>query len=271
MGSLDYIKQDAADFEEYTVDESDYVKTLDYVENYLGLQMVYVEGGMFTMGCTPEQGDDCADDEYPLHQVTLSSYYISKYEVTQAQFVKVMYPNPDEFVESNNCSWQRLAEKPMSGVTWYKAVEFCERLSEMTGKKYVLPTEAQWEFAARGGVESKGYKYSGSDNIEEVAWCWDATADLSTLTMHKVGTKRPNELGIYDMSGNVEEWCADVYESYSSEAVTNHGGYNFGLHRVVRGGGYSFDRRGYDYRVSYRSFSVPDNDLFIGFRVVCIP
>ena len=237
LGSLDYIKQGVVAEAETTADESDDTKTpeskSDYVENCLGLQMVYVQGGTFMMGATSEQGSDADDDEKPVHKVTLSSYHISKYEITQAQWKAVMGENPSYFKGDN---------LPVENITWYEAKEFCDKLSEKTGKKYALPTEAQWEFAARGGVKSKGYKYSGSNDLGTVSWYYENSIDhYGDHSTHAVGTKAPNELGIYDMSGNVWEWCASRYGSYSSDAITDPAGPNSGSIRVIRGGGWCSD------------------------------
>ena len=145
--------------------------------------MVYVEGGTFTMGCTPEQGNDCDSDEKPTHRVTLASFQISKYEVTQAQWEAVMGANPSYF---KNC-----ADCPVEQVSWNDIQKFLRRLNQMTGKDYRLPTEAQWEFAARGGNKSRGYKYAGSDDLDAVAWYRDNSGSKT----HPVGQKQPNELG----------------------------------------------------------------------------
>ena len=238
----------------------------EYVESggglSLNLAMVYVQGGTFDMGATSEQGSDAYDDEKPVHKVTLSSYHISKYEITQAQWKAVMGTDPSYFKGDN---------LPVENVFWNDAVAFCTKLSEKTGKKYALPTEAQWEFAARGGKNSKGYKYSGSNTIGDVAWYWENSGDNNgNHSTHAVGTKAPNELGIYDMSGNVWEWCADWYGSYSSEAVTNPTGPFSGLYRVVRGGGWDYVGNGC--RVSGRGGDYPGTGYYaFGFRVVCLP
>lgn len=230
-----------------------------YVETALGvdMKMVYVDSGSFLMGATEEQGGYAEGDERPVHKVSLSPYYIATVEVTQAQWKAVMGSDPSKFKGDN---------LPVESVNWEEAMDFCERLSEVTGKKYVLPTEAQWEFAARGGNLSQGYKYSGSDSIGEVAWY----SENSGGQTHPVGEKKANELGLYDMSGNVWEWCLDWYGTYSPEDAVNPQGPEEGSYRVFRGGSWSSIAR--HCRVSDRSDSSPgDRYLSLGFRVVCLP
>ncbi len=224
------------------------------------LEMVYVKGGTFMMGATEEQGDDAYDDEYPVHEVTLTDYYIGKYVVTQGLWKAVMGSNPSYF--------QKGDDYPVEQVSWNDIQTFLTKLNQMTGKKYALPTEAQWEYAARGGVKSKGYKYSGGDNIDEVAWYWGNSEEKYSTS--PVGKKSPNELGIYDMSGNVLEWCSDGYNSYSSRAQTNPTGPSTGSYRVIRGGSWNFNA-GYC-RVSNRdSYSPGIRSNGLGFRVACLP
>ena len=225
-----------------------------YVETAKGinLKMIYVEGGIFAMGST--NGDD---DEKPIRNVTLDSYYIGETEITQAQWRAVMGSNPSSYEGDNH---------PVEKVSWNDAQAFCKKLSELTGKRYVLPTEAQWEYAARGGNQSKGYNYSGSNNIDEVAK-YDSSGGHSN-----VKSKKPNELGIYDMSGNVWEWCSDWYSSssYSSLSQPNPQGPSSGSYRVLRGGSWSCSA-GYC-RVAYRGSYNPSNIRYdCGFRVVCLP
>ncbi len=208
--------------------------------------MVQVAGGTYTMGCTSEQGSDCSSDEKPSHNVTLKSFSISKYEVTQAQWQKVMGTNPSYYKGCDNC--------PVEQVSWDDVQEFISRLNQQTGQHYRLPTEAEWEYAARGGNNSRGNKYSGSNTINDVAWY----ASNSKNKAHEVGTKKANELGIYDMSGNVWEWCSDWYaETYysSRDNHTNHKGPESGSFRVVRGG--SWFGYGYDCRIAYRGWFAP--------------
>lgn len=191
--------------------------------NKLINNMVYVSGGTFTMGGTSEQGSDAESDEKPTHNVTLSSYYICKYEVTQALWRAVMGSNPSYFKGDN---------LPVECVSWNDCQTFINRLNSYTGRNFRLPTEAEWEFAARGGNYSRHYKYSGSNYIGDVAW-YDNNSGNRT---HPVGTKQPNELGLYDMSGNVYEWCSDWYGSYSSYSQSDPTGPNSGSGRVERGG-----------------------------------
>lgn len=191
--------------------------------NKLINNMVYVSSGTFTMGGTSEQGSDAYDDEKPTHNVTLSSYYICKYEVTQALWRAVMGSNPSNFKGDN---------LPVECVSWNDCQTFINRLNSYTGRNFRLPTEAEWEFAARGGNYSRHYKYSGSNYIGDVAWYDDNSGNRT----HPVGTKQPNELGLYDMSGNVYEWCNDWYGSYSSYSQSDPTGANSGFRRVGRGG-----------------------------------
>ena len=257
------------------IDNVDIFDSLSYDE------MVKVEGGTFTMGATAEQGSDYDSDELPTHQVTLSDYYIGKYEVTQQLWEYVMSYSgtcADGSSMSAYASDVWLGSDPSSSygvgdyypayyVSYYDIVDiFLPRLNKITGRTYRLPTEAEWEFAARGGKQSKGYKYSGSDNIGVVAW-YTGNSGVKT---HQVGTKEPNELGIYDMSGNVWEWCGDWYGSYSSSAQTNPTGPSSGSCRVLRGGGW-YGNVGYC-RVSYRRYDDPSyRGSNSGFRVVLVP
>jgi formylglycine-generating enzyme required for sulfatase activity len=184
--------------------------------------MIPVKGGTFSMGATAEQSK-LSDIERPVHQVTLSNYYIGETEVTQALWTAVMGENPSNFKGDN---------RPVEQVSWKDCQTFIRKLNALTGKNFRLPTEAEWEYAARGGSKSQGYQYSGSNNLSSVAWC----SYNSGGQTHDVKTKSPNELGIYDMSGNVWEWCQDWYGKYSSNSVTNPTGAASGFLRVNRGG-----------------------------------
>ena len=216
--------------------------------NKLINNMVYVSGGTFIMG-----GDD-SSDQMPTHSVTLSSYYICKYEVTQALWRAVMGSNPSNF-KGNNL--------PVENVSWYDCQTFIKRLNSYTGRDFRLPTEAEWEFAARGGNYSHHYKYSGSNNLDDVAWY----IDNSNKRPHPVGTKQPNELGLYDMSGNVGEWCSDWDGSYSSYSQTNPTGPNSGSFRVHRGGFWRYNAR--YCRTPERNSKTPDYCVnYLGLRLV---
>ena len=198
------------------------------VKKGISIDMVRVEAGTFTMGATPEMKYP-EDREKPTHQVTLTNdYYIGKHEVTQALWQAVM---------GNNPSWFKGDNLPVENVSWDDCQEFISKLNRITGKVFRLPTEAEWEYSARGGKKSRGYQYSGSNNLSDVAW-YEDNSDSKT---HAVGTKQSNELGIYDMSGNVWEWCQDWYGYFSSSSQTNPAGANSGSNRVSRGGcwGYS--------------------------------
>ena len=245
------------------------VLSIVYTETVSGLSfdMVYVEGGTFRMGGTEEQGEDAWVGEKPVHSVTLSDYYIGKYEVTQGLWKAVMGTGVEEQMEKAGESdlYGVGDDYPMYYVSWDEAQEFVSKLSELTGKNYVLPTEAQWEYAARGGVKSRGYKYSGSNTIDDVAWY----NGNSGFAAHPVGTKLPNELGIYDMSGNVWEWCSDWYSDYSDVSQTDPTGPSSGSGRVFRGGSWLYNAR--NCRVSNRPDGDPDyRDSNLGFRVALV-
>lgn len=213
--------------------------------------MVAVQGGTFTMGATSEQGSDAFSNEKPTHSVTLSSYYIGQTEVTQELWQAVMGTNPSSF---------KGARHPVEHVSWDDCRTFISKLNSITGMSFRLPTEAQWEFAARGGNKSHGYKYSGSNNLGSVAWY----SGNSGNTTHEVGTKQANELGIYDMSGNVGEWCRDRNGSYSSDSRKNPSGPDTGMLRVYRGGDWHVPKC----RVSERNGMAPDSRCGdLGFRL----
>ena len=221
--------------------------------NGVSFKMIKVEGGTFTMGATPEQVDDAYDDEKPAHQVTLSSYYIGETEVTQALWEAVMGSNP---------SYNQGSNLPVEKVSWNDCQEFISNLNALTGMAFRLPTEAEWEFAARGGNKSIGYKYSGSNNAYDVAWFYGNSGGKS----HVVRTKLHNELGVYDMSGNVWEWCQDCLSDYSSSPQTNPKGPSSGSFRVYRGGSWGSDAG--RCRVSSRSYDAPGyRGDYLGFRL----
>ena len=227
--------------------------------------MKAVAGGTFTMGATSEQGIEALRDEKPAHHVTLSDYYIGQTEVTQALWQAVMGTTVTQQRDKANTSWPLKgvgSNYPMYYISWDDCQEFIRKLNSMTGQKFRLPTEAEWEYAARGGNKSKGYKYSGSNNIDDVAWY----KNNSSSSTHDVKTQQPNELGIYDMSGNVFEWCNDWYGSYSSSAQTNPTGPSKGSLRVLRGGSWCNDA--WSCRVSNRSDGAPVSRVnFLGLRL----
>lgn len=234
--------------------------------------MVYVDGGTFMMGATSEQGDDYDSDERPVHNVTLDGFYIGKYEVTQGQWKAVMGTALSDTIMENDWPLYGVGDDyPMYYVSWNDATAFCGKLSELTGKTYRLPTEAEWEYAARGGQQADGTKYAGSNGIDEVAWYGDKENEG---TSHPVGQKSPNALGLYDMSGNVWEWCSDWYRKqyYSGSPTVNplgpSGGDRMLPYRVFRGGGWNYYAKGC--RVSNRSGGMSKfRDYILGFRVVC--
>ena len=224
------------------------------VKDGVSIEMVRVEAGTFTMGATSEMKDPW-DDEKPTHQVTLTNdYYIGKYEVTQALWKAVMGKNPSDFKGDN---------LPVEKVSWDDCQEFISKLNRITGKTFRLPTEAEWEYAARGGKKSRGYQYGGSNNISDVAW-YDSNSGYKT---HAVGSKQANELGIYDMTGNVREWCLDRYGKYSSSSKTNPTGATSGAGRLYRGG--SWAGYAWDCRSSYRNYYSPGSRYnHLGLRLV---
>jgi formylglycine-generating enzyme required for sulfatase activity len=255
------------------------------------IDMVFVKGGTFTMGCTTEQGDDCASEEKPTHTVTLKDFSIGKYEVTQALWQAVMDETPSHFKGDGNL--------PVESVYWDDVQEFIQKLNANTGKKYRLPTEAEWEYVARGGKNSKGYKFSGSNNIDDVGWYlgnsgdkpmnneemiqlllseednedneYNRKVEANNHKTHPVGTKRPNELGVYDMTGNVWEWVSDWFGEnyYDSSHGINPTGPDSGFCRVFRGGGWCFDAR--YCRVSCRISSPAIRYFSLGFRLALSP
>jgi formylglycine-generating enzyme required for sulfatase activity len=263
----------------------------DYREtaNNLNIDMVAVQSGTFTMGCTAEQGSDCFDNEKPAHQVTLSKFHIGKYPVTVAQFRRFIEAtnyrtdaerygsgyiwNGSAWEEKSDANWRnpyfwQTDNDPVVLVSWNDTQKFIEWLNQVSGRQYRLPTEAEWEFAARGGNKSAGYKYSGSNNIDNVAWYYKNSGKVTNA----VGSKSPNELGIYDMSGNVWEWCNDWYDSsyYSSSSQTNHKGANSDSNRVLRGGCWASNLQGC--RVSNRgNFTQGFRYSTYGFRLCLVP
>jgi formylglycine-generating enzyme required for sulfatase activity len=245
---------------------------LDQIES----GMVYVDGGTFMMGGTSEQGSDAYDWEKPTHSVSLSSYYISDHEVTQAEWEAVMgttVRQQRDKVDSSSAIYGEGPDYPMCYISWDDCQEFIRKLNSQTGKNYRLPTEAEWEYAARGGSKSRGYKYSGSNTLGDVAWYWqnsgdhflsgtDDDWDWDTIEnnhgqSHPVKQKPSNELGLYDMSGNVREWCQDWYGVYTTDSASNPTGPASGSRRVIRGGCWGDDAK--NCRVSFRSGNSPSD------------
>ncbi len=244
-----------------------------------------VQGGTFYMGCTAEQGGDCFNGEKPAHQVTVGNFHLGKTEVTIAQYLvfcdetKSHYPvwleagNEYNIETGTDDSYKRIGmarsnpNNPVTGVSWEDAIAFCAWLSRKTGEIIRLPTEAEWEFAARGGTQQKqATKYAGSDDLNAVGWYSDNTKDRG---VRAVATKKANALGLYDMSGNVWEWCSDWYGDYSADdgkPMLDQGGPKGGAYRVLRGGSWGPAPR--CCRVSSRGNTFPgDRDDYLGFRV----
>ena len=195
---------------------------LDFNVNGVQFRMKYVEGGTFMMGA-PDDDDEADDVEKPAHKVTLDSYYIAETQVTQELWQAVMGSNPSHFKGD--------IHRPVETVSWNDCKEFVKKLINLIGKPFSLPTEAQWEYAARGGKKSQGYRFSGSNNLADVAWFYDN----SNSTTHPVAQKQPNELGLYDMTGNVCEWCDDCLVPYIRIDQTNPQVLGYDSH-VLRGG-----------------------------------
>ena len=224
------------------------------VKDGISIDMVKVEAGTFMMGATLEM-ENPFSWEKPVHQVTLTrDYYMGKYEVTQALWKAVMDSNPSYFKGDN---------LPVEQVSWNDCQEFIGKLNDLTGRKFRLPTEAEWEYAARGGKKSRSYQYSGSSNISDVAW-YDGNSGSKT---HPVGMKQANELGIYDMGGNVHELCQDWYGSYVSSSQTNPTGAVSGSDHVYHGGSWHNNAR--YCRSSYRYYVTPGSRYGnLGLRLV---
>lgn len=250
----------------------DVIPSLTFTVNGESFEMILVEGGTFMMGGTSEQGKDCEDNELPPHEEKVDSFYIGKYEVTQRLWNAVIGM---EFNQSSNSGCD---DCPVEQVSWNDAQVFVTKLSILTNKSFRLPTEIEWEYAARGGKRSKGYKYSGSHNIDEVAWYIDnyQRSKYGEIgTTHPVGMKKPNELGLYDMSGNVWEWCNDLYaKEYYHNGKSIHPewpfkGASLNFRRILRGGSWGGTAQGC--RVSYIDYDLPSfHDEYGGFRFVLV-
>ena len=225
--------------------------------------MVRVEGGTFTMGGTKEPGFSLDGTNKPIHKVTVSSFYLCNYPVTQELWQVVMDSNPSHFKGD--------LKHPVESVSWDDCQDFIKRLNALTGMAFRLPTEAEWEYAARGGNKSKGYRFAGSDSCDDVAWyvgnsgekAWYGQKNKGTKP---VGLKMPNELGLYDMSGNVYEWCQDWYDDYSPKEQNNPTGPKEGEFKIYRGGSWKSEK--FFCKVSSRGYFFPDR-IFnkIGFRL----
>ncbi len=220
------------------------------------VKMVLVEGGTFDMGATvKEKAIRGLVPSQPMHSVTLDSFYISKYEVSINEWRRIMDTIPEKAIK--NCP-----TCPVTMVSWYQVQDFIKKLNQAAHKNYRLPTEAEWEYAARGGTSSKDYLYSGSNEIDEVAW-YEMN---SQKTVHQKGQKKPNELDIYDMTGNAWEWCSDWYGCYSSKAQTNPQGPDQGAFKILRGS--SWYNRAQSSVIAFRNRNEPDRQSKnIGFRL----
>ena len=206
-------------------------ENLTFTVNGVSFTMIYVEGGTFTMGVTSEQEESIWNSATPVHQVTLSDYYMGQYEVTQGLWQAVMGSNPA------STYYKRGDAYPVNAVSWDDCQKFIRKLNRLLsrklgGKNFALPTEAQWEYAARGGKKSKNFKYAASNYLSAVGW-YSGNSDSD---IHLVGKKHPNELGLYDMSGNVAEWCQDGFEAYPRDVQTNPLVTSSNGRHILRGG-----------------------------------
>lgn len=231
--------------------------SVDIKVNNLRIRMMPVAGGTFTMGCSrPSDLKHTYETDKPVHKVTVDSFYMGRYEVTQRLWTEVMGSNPSR--------WQSSDRLPVEQVSYADVQIFIARLSQMTGYRFRLPTEAEWEYAARGGNKSKGCIYPGTNgDLGSVAWYGMNSGNVT----HPVGTKKPNELGLYDMAGNVWEWCSDWYSEYTSDSQDNPRGPKHGENRILRGG--CLNSPSWGCAVSDRSWYLPDHGYgFHGFRLV---
>jgi len=234
------------------------VENVTFTVKGVSFTMIAVEGGTFLMGCPDGQNCENLSSSQPAHNVTLHDYYIGRTEVTQGLWEAVMGSNP---------SYHRGNSYPVEQVSWYDCQDFVKKLntllaSQLRGRRFAMPTEAQWEFAARGGRQSKHYKFAGSNDLKSVGWMEksDYTADQT----HVVAQKAPNELGTYDMSGNVWEWCRDWYEKYSGLPQTDPTGPTSGKYRICRGGScHDSNYKDYCYfNVAYRCTGPSENTSY---------
>ena len=250
---------------------NDNTEDITFTVKGVSFTMKRVEGGTFQMGAQSKKkreenyDSDAFSNEIPVHSVTLSSYYMGETEVTQALWKAVMGSEPT-YSGGWESQYGRGDNYPAYGVSWNDCQEFIRKLSQITGRSFRLPTEAEWEYAARGGKNSNGYKYAGNDTIGSVAWYYGN----SGIGTHDVKGKQANELGLYDMSGNVGEWCSDRYGSYNNGSQTNPTGASSGSHRVLRGGSWNYIAM--YCRVSNRTDYFPDDHFkSIGFRLALVP
>ena len=233
----------------------DSLQTLTYEVNGVPIQMQRVEGGSFVMGATPDQHDPDTYTDKPAHLVFLSPYYMATTEVTNRLWRAVM--SEKEMLELSG-----YPEHPVSFVSWHEAQRFVRRLDSITGMPFRLPTEAEWEFAARGGAKSKHYRFAGGDVPDSIGWLYSVARNWT----HPVARKQPNELGLYDMTGNVAEWCQDLYGPYQLSTVPDPCGADTGSFRIVRGG--SYDEAKANCHLSVRRWYEPETSVgYIGLRV----
>ena len=223
--------------------------------NGVSFTMVHVEGGTFLMGAIPEEYVYARRNESPAHNVTLSGYYIGQTEVTWELWNAVMESEVQDYSMDPQC--------PVVKVNLFDCARFVDKLTELTGKVFRMPTEAEWEYAARGGSNGLRYRFAGSDDIDEVGWCLENSGGM----VHHVAGKMPNPLGLYDMTGNVNEWCQDWYGGYTYDAQVNPVGPESGYITIIRGGAYDISFEGC--HVTFRHYDYPtERQEDLGFRIV---
>lgn len=244
MKKLNILSAGLALFAAATISSCSSISDQEYEINGVKFKMIAVEGGSFMMGATPGQGEDARENEKPAHKVTVDDFLIGETEVTQELWFAVMGNNPSHFKSDEG-------NLPVENVSWNDVQTFIKKLNEITGQQFRLPFEAEWEYAARGGEKSTDKKYAGSDDIDEVAWYKD-NAEGKT---HAVATKKANELGIYDMSGNVWEWCEELTGNYEKMEVNMRGGAYVNTKDILR--------------VSQRfEYLASNNQPMVGFRLL---